>query len=147
MMFKAAYTLSQRTKTPELPDCVSDLELANEFSEYFISKISTIRQNLDACAPDTADSTAEHMEESTNASLTSFTLASLDEIRKIIQKSALKSCSSDPVPTWLLKEHLEVMLPVITDTVNLSLSTGVFLEQMKYASVKPLLKKSGLDRN
>ena len=39
------------------------------------------------------------------------------------------------------------MLPVITDIVILSLSTGVFPDQMKYASVKPLLKKSGLDRN
>ena len=39
------------------------------------------------------------------------------------------------------------MLPVITDIVNLSLSTGVFPDQMKYASVKPLLKKSGLHRN
>ena len=39
------------------------------------------------------------------------------------------------------------MLPVITDIVNLSLSTGVFPDQMKYASVKPLLKKSGRDRN
>ena len=105
MMFKVADPLFQRTKKPELPDWVSDLELANKFSEYFISKISTIRQNLDACAPHTADSTSEHMEESTNAS---------------------KSCSSDPVQTWLLIEHLEVMLPVITDIVNLSLSTGVF---------------------
>ena len=126
MMFKVADTLFQRTKKPELPDCVSDLELANKFSEYFISKISTIRQNLDACAPHTADSNSEHMEESTNASLTSFTLASPDEIRKIIQRSASKSCSSDPVQTWLLIEHLVVMLPVITDIVNLSLSTGVF---------------------
>ena len=87
------------------------------------------------------------MEESTNASLSSFTQAPPDEISKIIQKSAAKSCSSDTLPTWLLKEHLEVMLPVITDIVNLSLSTGVFPDQMKYASVKPLLKKSGLHRN
>ena len=39
------------------------------------------------------------------------------------------------------------MLHVITDIVNLSLFTGMFPDQMKYASVKPLPKKSGLDRN
>ena len=101
---------------------------------------------MDACAPDPAYLTSEHVAESTNAYLTSFTQASADEIHKIIQNSAAKSCSSDPVPTWLLKEHLEVMSPVITDIVNLSLSAGVFPDQMKYASVKPLLKKSGLGR-
>ena len=36
---------------------------------------------------------------------------------------------------------------MITDIVNLSLSTGVFPDQVKYASVKSLLKKSYLDRN
>ena len=75
MMFKVANTLFQRTKKPELPNCVFYLELANKFSVNCISKSSTIRQNCDACAPDTADSTSEYMEESTNASLTSFTLA------------------------------------------------------------------------
>ena len=44
-----------------------------------------------------------------------------------------------------MKEHLEVMLTVIKDIVNLSLSTGVFPDQIKKASVKPLLKKPSLD--
>ena len=67
--------------------------------------------------------------------------------QKIIGKSASKSCLSDPVPTWLLKEHLDVLLPVITDIVSLSLESGAFPDEMKRAMVKPLLKNSSLDSN
>ena len=68
--------------------------------------------------------------------MTSFTPATISEIQKIIGKTASKSCSSDPVPTWLLKEHLDVLLPVITDIVNLSLKSGVFPDEMNHAMVK-----------
>ena len=42
---------------------------------------------------------------------------------------------------------MDVLLPVITDIVNLSFESGVFLDKMKHAMVEPLLKKSGLDPN
>ena len=53
-----------------------------------------------------------------------FTQASPDENFKIIQLQ--NPAHQSQYTTWLSTEHLEVMLPVITDTVNLSLSTGVF---------------------
>ena len=38
----------------------------------------------------------------------------------------------------------DVLLPVITSMINVSLSTGQFLALWKVALVKPLLKKSGV---
>ena len=72
--------------------------------------------------------------------MTSFTLTTISEIRKIIRKSASKSCSSDPVPTWLLKEHLDVLLPVITDIVNMSLESVFFRMRWNMQWLNPCLK-------
>ena len=118
--------LFHRKKKTELPDCDSDIDLADKFSEYFVDKISKIRKNLDLNPSKSPEITSKHVEKDISASMTSFTRATIGEIRKIIGKSASKSCSSDPVPTWLLKEHLDVLLPVITDIVNLSLKSVFF---------------------
>ena len=56
-----------------------------------------------------------------------------------------KSCPSDPIPTGLLKECLDELLPVITRTINLSLEEGKFPSEWKGALVKPKLKKADLD--
>ena len=58
-----------------------------------------------------------------------------------------KSCSLDPVPTWFLKEHLDCLLPSITNIVNLSMSTGIVPAKIKVAHVMPSLKKPSLDKD
>ena len=73
--------------------------------------------------------------------------ATEEEVREIIQKSPNKSCELDPLPTWLLKECLDELLPLITDIVNASMTAGSVPKDFKSALVRPLLKKSGLDQN
>ena len=60
-------------------------------------------------------------------------------------KCANKSCELDPIPTWLLKKCLSVLLPLITKIVNMSLTTGTFPECYKDAIIRPILKKSNMD--
>ena len=50
------------------------------------------------------------------------------------------------MPTQLLKDHLDLIVPVVTDIVNESLSTGVFPTCLKRSLIRPLLKKQDLDR-
>ena len=57
----------------------------------------------------------------------------------------VKHCQLDPLPTWLMIECLDVLLPIFTKIVNLSLSIGEVPSELKHAIIKPLLKKSGLD--
>ena len=45
----------------------------------------------------------------------------------------------------LLKQALNGLLPTLTKIVNLSLSTATFAKSWKFASIKPLLKKIGLE--
>ena len=70
-----------------------------------------------------------------------------DEVRRLVNKSPSKSCSLDPVPTWFLKEHLDCLLPSITNIVNLSMSTGIVPAKIKVAHVMPSLKKPSLDKD
>jgi len=54
---------------------------------------------------------------------------------------ATKSCRLDPIPTWFLKENLDVLLPLLTNIVNKSLITGTFPKGAHSAIIKPHLKK------
>ena len=62
----------------------------------------------------------------TDASFSEFELLSTNDVQAIILSSAKKSCLLEPIPTALLIKHLDVLLPMITRMINLSLSTGSF---------------------
>ena len=47
--------------------------------------------------------------------------------------------------TTLLKSMVDVVTPVITHIINMSLLSGEFYKSLKVADVKPLIKKMGLD--
>ena len=49
------------------------------------------------------------------------------------------------MPTPLVVGSLDVLLPVLTRMINLSLESGVFPENWKQPDVRPRLKKSGLE--
>ena len=79
--------------------------------------------------------------------LSEFTPVSLNQVKKLIDSLKLKSCSLDPVPSWLVKTCADELLPIITSTINLSLMSGEVPEAFKTCLITPLLKKSSLDRN
>ena len=63
----------------------------------------------------------------------------------LLRKSAKKSCPLGPMPTSLVVGCLDVLLPVISRIVNLSLSGRHFCDERKEALGTPILKKPGLD--
>ena len=60
--------------------------------------------------------------------------------------SAPKSCELDPIPSKLLIECLDSILPSLTDIFHSSLASGIFPQCFKSALVTPILKKC-LDYN
>jgi len=62
-----------------------------------------------------------------------------------IHVTSVKSCSLDLMPTFLLREHVDLFTPFVTAIVNASLSQGRLPDSQKHAIVLPLLKKPGLD--
>ena len=94
--------LLNRKSTPQLPSLPPD-DLPGKFATFFTDKIVSIGSGL--------------------------TIPS--EIEKLIKSSPTKSWVSDPLPTSLLKECLQVLLPAITNIVNLSLSSSTMPRQFK----------------
>ena len=68
-------------------------------------------------------------------------------VKECILNSAPKSCELDPIPSKLLIECLDSILPSLTDLFNSSLASGIFSQYFKSALVTPILKKRCLDHN
>jgi len=58
----------------------------------------------------------------------------------------VKSCSLDPIPTFLLRECIDIILPFLTAMVNKSLRDGNLPAAQKAAVVTPLLQKTSFDQ-
>ena len=48
-----------------------------------------------------------------------------DFVLKIIKSTPAKSCELDPIPTTLLYDNVDILLPTITNIINTSLITGI----------------------
>lgn len=128
-----------------LPPCDDKLELADRMGSYFVQKITDIGTRLDVMAQDLSTDPFLNCTLSPTPKFSKFTALSELEVRKLIEGNARKSCSFDPMPASLVFSCIDVLLPVITKMINLSLVDGVFADVWKCALVKPLLKKAGLD--
>ena len=60
-------------------------------------------------------------------------------------ENAQKSCDLDAIPTSVLYDCLDEIIPIATSIMNKSLSSGIVPQCFKHALVKPLLKKASLD--
>jgi len=50
-----------------------------------------------------------------------------DEVSKLLCQSPDCNCDLDPIPTSLLEQCCHILLPRITNNINLSISTCIFL--------------------
>ena len=145
--FRIMNSLMKNTEM-KLPISDSDDDLCSMFSEFFEEKINQImkvihdRVSSEAIVPPVLPSPAV-----ASKALTEYKLTDESELQKIILNSPSKSCSLDPLPTWLLKQMLPAILPSLCILVNTSISSGVFPQALKTAIVSPLLKKPSLDQN
>jgi hypothetical protein len=148
-LFKVVDKLLHRKGATKLPEHDSHEDLANAFANFFEEKITKIRNDLLTQNDQTSfmDSLTKPTPQNCSPSLKIFDQVTKAEVQKIIMKAATKSCSLDPLPTWLTKQCLEELLPSITKIINLSLSTGTVPAQFKEAILTPLLKKPTLDKD
>ena len=109
-------------------------------SDFFETKVTGIRDSLPvlSTSPFAYDTGA-------TTNLRTFTAVSEEEVKRVVMKSASKSCDLDPWPAWLVKEHLASVLPSLTHIINASLIAGEVPNSMKKAIITPILKKKSLD--
>ena len=131
---------------PSLPSFSSATAMVAAFSEFFTDKIAKIRDDLSQLStPDTVPFQADI--EFAHSPLTSLEPASEMEVRKIIKESPTKTCPLDPIPTSMVKEHIDMLIGPIKGIVNGSLTSGHFPGCFKEALITPVIKKQSLDSN
>ena len=81
----------------------------------------------------------------TNCRLKKFTPVLQSDEKEIVDSAPVKSCKLDPIPTSLLKMHIEVLAPIICNITNSSFDTGIFSDELKDALVHPLHKHHSLE--
>ena len=144
-------SVSRDTQEKHLPDHNSAISLAEDFSSFFLDKILKIRDNLNVKNLQVTSEQRTQLEQYdpqfVGRTLSCFAPADEAEVLRLITVSPNKTCSADAIPTWLLKETKEELVPTITEIINVSLSTGEVPSSYKHALVTPLLKKASLDRN
>ncbi|XP_046575832.1 uncharacterized protein LOC124283847 [Haliotis rubra] len=144
-VFKVANRLFFKQKSLVLPSHVSLEELANRFSSFFSERIRTIRHSLRNSYDSRADQPSNDPSEISFPAFENFKSVTEVEIHKLVSRCPSKTCMLDPLPTWLLKENVDSLLPILTYMVNESLAEGVMPQQLKTGVVTPLIKKKNLD--
>ena len=110
--------------------------LANDMESFFDNKITDIRASLDNS--DNLYSIANR-QISCSSSITDFRGVDINYVKKLVLSAPTKSCLLDPVPTGVLKDCFDELLPILSTMVNISLQSGSFPDVWKESLVTPLL--------
>jgi hypothetical protein len=123
-----AKSLFHQGNNLNFPAYEDQIMLANNIGEFFVQKIDNSMNLL-------------HL---INACFDSFEQLS-EDVKKSITKSNGKTSSWDPMPTSIVVQCQDILLPILTRMINMSLDSGVFPDEWNVADVRPSLKKSNLD--
>ena len=135
-------TLSNRHPPKILSTIYPSADLPSIFIKHFTNKVEKLRASI-ASERDTSTLVTG----TTAVTFSSFEKVSQLTVKECILISAPKSCELDPIPSKLLKECLDYILPSLTDLFNFSLASGIFPQCFKSAIVTPILKKRCLYHN
>ena len=125
-----------------LPSNISIESLPDNFNEFFVHKIEEIRRSFGPDRPILTNPV-----EFSGTAFAEFQLVTEDFFKIVVQEMPNRSFDLDPIPTSVLYDCLEEIIPIVNSIINKSLSTGIVPQCFKHAPVKPLLKKASLDPN
>ena len=121
---------------------ISPESLLDKFNEFCVHKIDEIRRSFDPDRP-----VPTNPVEFSDTAFAEFQLVTEDFVKTVVQEMPQKSCDLDLIPTSVLYECLDEIIPILTSIMNKSLPSGIVPHCFKHALVKPLLKKASLDNN
>ena len=120
---KKLYTLinniANNNKDNPLPKSQNDEELANEFAQYFISRIKSIRDTLYS-HPLYKPTRRDVSKLSRSSKITE------DQVKRITRSMSSKCCELSVIPLIILKQILRSVTTPITKLINEPLEKGVF---------------------
>ena len=138
-LFKIANEMLDKNKERVLPPYTDAKKLANEFNRFYIDKVIKIRDSIEQTTEESI-----YYRPFQGERFMDFRLVTEDEVHKIIKEKGIKTCIEDPIPSRLLKESLDIAVPILTKLINKSMQEGN-VDGIKWSIIAPLLKKAGLD--
>jgi len=144
-LWKNVNILLHRSSLPDALPSYNSLSLfCQSFANFFSDKIHKLHTSLFI----NRISTSPHfLPPFTPPNFSSFTCVNLPlyqfiihEVSKLLSQSPGTNCDFYPIPTSLLRQCSHILLPTITNIINLSLSTGIFPDQFENCSVHPHIK-------
>eukprot|EP00116_Pleurobrachia_bachei_P019420 sb/3479682/ len=129
-----------------LPETGCDRKLAEDFADFFTEKVEKIRNSVTAQerAYEDVESRADPAR---SCAFEEFREVSCEEMKRIVKDMADKTCDLDLIPTWMIKECIEVFAPLFTRVINSSLRKAVVPESFQQAFVFPTIKNPNGDRD
>ena len=112
---------------------------ANDLHRFFDDKVAGVRLSIAGADPPVFTLAPPGTERRV------FVPVSIADVTGLVRSLPDKQCTSDPLPTWLLKANVDALAPPITHHINLSLEYSNVPTVLKSAYVTPLLKRVGLD--
>ena len=143
-LFRAVQSLTDSISVNQFPsEQLCDKTIAENFSNFFVTKVNRIHNALLKKKCDyQVHFPLKKVDEiqSIFVYFDNFKLTSEDELLEIVTDSGIKCGFSDPCTKFVLKEYLFVFLPIWTQIINLSLSTGS-MDNLKHATINSITKK------
>ena len=110
------------------PSNISPKSLPDKFHEFFVHKIEEIRSSFDPDRPFPTNPV-----EFSGTIFAEFQLVTEDFVKTVVQEMPQKSCDLDPIPTSVLYDCLDEIIPIETSLINTSLSSGIVPQYFKHA--------------
>ena len=98
--------------------------LPEDFNDFFLNKVRNIMTVLQENQLEVNSSEDIEFQLQVVFRLEFFLPSTLDFISRLVKKVPPKSCELDPIPTTLLKQSIEVLVPVISHIIHISLKQG-----------------------
>ena len=115
-LFKTIDKLLQRKKDVQYPPCKLPTDLANKSIDYFTTKIGRIRGHLMTAAP--SQDIAPEVDNACPYSFDNFRMVTIEEVQTCIVKLAAKSFALDPLPGYVTRNALGVLLQFVFKIIN-----------------------------
>ena len=110
-------------------------DIVDAFGQYF----STIGATLDSNIPRSNLSPLDYLGTALDNSIF-IAPCSAEEVTSIILSFSSKGCNVKTIPVYIYKSLVDILSPVVAHLFNASVSSGLFPEALKTASVVPLYK-------
>ena len=108
-----------------LPSKISPESLPDKFNEFFVHKIEEIRSSFDPDRP-----IPTNPAEFSGTAFAEFQLVTEDFVKTVVQEMPQRSCDRDPIPTSVLYDYLDEIIPIVTSIMDKSFSFGIALNML-----------------